>query len=363
MPGPYADYQFRLAVLSPVATDSPFDSDTLWGRLICALMTGTRAEQDLGKDWLGELQALRPQSPGDWQPPLLVSEGFPCDDHGTPWLPMPLAAKLKLEQGVVPKMRKVAKKIQSVPLDVFSRSCQSDVPLDELIALQARCPSVKPALYSHLAMNRASNTGREGMLFVTAAHTHSALPQAYEDRVATRPANICKPAPGEIVFLLRLRDRESLNLIESALRSICREGWGSAKSRGLGRLEFKSLEMWQAPVFAAQPNAFVSLSSFCPAAHDPTDGCWKLEVKNPVPAQFVDGHRVALGEEETWRVKSFLRLRVGSCFSLRGGEPRDYYGRMLGNLLDPAEDGEGVRLPPLFHYALAFPVPMRWPED
>jgi CRISPR/Cas system CSM-associated protein Csm4 (group 5 of RAMP superfamily) len=358
VPEPYADYQFRLSVLAPVAADSPFDSDTLWGRLVRALMAGSEAERELGGRWLNELQEVRSRSSSDWQPPVLVSEGFPCDDKGTPWLPLPLAARLQLEQQAPAERRKDVKKIESVPVDVFARACQAHPPpLDELVALQGRRPCAAPALHPHLAMNRASATGIEGMLFVSETSIYFPSSHGGKER-----ADAYKCAPAEIVFLLKLRTGEGVNLIEPALRRICEEGWGSSKSRGLGRLAFKAFEAWQPPVFPIQPDGFVSLSSFCPAARDPTDGYWKLDVKNPVPAQFVDGRRVALGEEGRWRVSSFLRLRAGSCFHLPGGVISNHYGRMLSDLLDPAEDAEGRPLSPLFHYALAFPAPFRWPE-
>jgi hypothetical protein len=214
-------------------------------------------------------------------------------------------------------------------------------------------------------MNRASGTGIEGMLFISQSHVYSASSHgAAGNSTTARKANSAQQrGSAEIVFFLRLGNGENVSLIEPALKRICEEGWGSAKSRGLGRVAFKALQPWQPPAFANQPGGFVSLSAFCPAAHDPTEGYWKLDVKNPVPAQFVDGRRVALGEEDRWRVKSFLRLRAGSCFRLPDGAMKSHYGRMLGNLLEPAEDAEGKPLPPMFHYALAFPVPMRWPAQ
>lgn len=363
MPETYAEYQFRLRVLSPVAAHSPFDSDTLWGRLVCALMVGSTCERDWGERWLQELRQVDAQPLSDWRPPVLVSEGFLCDHNGTPWLPLPFAARLKLEHGVGPERRKAVKKIESVPLGLFARTCLDNISLNELVALRADYPSPNAALHPHLAMNRASGTGVDGMLFMSATDIYSS-PHRKVPQAASADA-FRELVPAEIVFFLRLRADQNIELIEAALRRICAEGWGNSKSRGLGSIEFGNLQSWEPPAFAAKPDAFVSLSSFCPAAHDPTDGLWKVGVKNSVPPQFVDGRRVLLGEEtsQKWRVKSFLRLRAGSCFRLSGGEMRSYYGRMLNHLLEPAEDAEGKPLPPLFHYALAFPVPMRWPEN
>src|SRR5208337_3400477 len=93
----YTHHQFRLEVLSPVAADSPFDSDTLWGRVLCALMEGSQGEQTLGESWLADL-GKRTGNPGfDWQPQVIVSEGFQCDKDKHPWLPVPLAIRRKWE--------------------------------------------------------------------------------------------------------------------------------------------------------------------------------------------------------------------------------------------------------------------------
>jgi hypothetical protein len=362
-PEPYADYQFRLNVLAPVAADSPFDSDTLWGRLVCALMGDPGEGRQLGEWWLDELQKVRAQPSNGWQPPILVSEGFLCDGSGTPWLPLPFASRLKLERDAPAELRKHAKKIECVPLDVFARACEGEVPpLDELFPTQTQRPRLVPALHPHLAMNRASGTGIDGMLFMSETRIYSS--SRNEVQFSASGSTVQKLAPAEIVFLLRLRGNQGINLIELALRRICNEGWGNAKSRGLGRLHFKSLESWQPPGFAGQPDGFVSVSSFCPAADDPTEGYWKLDVKSPVPAQFVDGRRVTPSSEDgRWRPRSFLRLRAGSCFRLPAGEVRTRYGRMLTDLLEPAEDADGQLLPRMFHYALACAWPMRWPKE
>lgn len=342
MPEGYVDFQFRLHVYSPVAADSPFDSDTLWGRILCALTSGSKDEQVLAEKWLSELNELLLKPNANWQPPLLVSEGFQCDAQHQPWVSLPLFSSSLLQQRDGAH-RKELKKVESIPLPNFDSLCRGNPPdAEELLQLKERAPQVRPSLQPHLAMDRFSGKSLEGQLYMTATHVYS---------------------PPEIMFFLRLRKADGARQLEEALKRVCEEGWGSARSRGLGRLRFKSFEPWQPPTFAEQSDGFVSLSHFCPAANDPTDGLWKLHAKHPVPAQFVNGKRVALGEEDEWRVKSFLRLRAGSCFRLDAGKPaRAYYGRMLNGLLDPALDGAGQPLPALFHYALAFPVPMRWPE-
>jgi CRISPR type III-A-associated RAMP protein Csm4 len=343
MPASHTDYQFRLKVCSPVAAGSPFDSDTLWGRILCALGEGSRDKQSLLENWLDELALLHAKPGRNWLPPLLISEGFQCGERHEPWLPIPLCVSLHLEQrhGA---LRKELKKVERIPLQKFVELCGGNPPsAEDLIGLKERSPEAKTSLQPHLAMDRFAGMGLEGQLYMTALRAFS---------------------PQEITFFLRLRDEQHATLIEATLRRVCEEGWGHAKSCGLGRVTFESLELWDPPWLATDKvNGFVSLSHFCPSTSDPTDGLWKLQVKHPTPAQFVNGKRVVLGEEEEqWRVKSFLRLRAGSCFRL-AEPPGHYYGRMLTGLLDPAENGDGQPLPPLFHYALAFPVPIHWPSE
>ncbi len=370
MAAAYANFEFRVEVSSPVAADSPFDSDTLWGRIVCALAGGSEAEQRLAGRWLDELAAVDPVAAPDWQPPLLVSEGFQCDQKEEPWLPLPLAIRLALEQAAGREQdgsRKQVKRLETVPRSKFFEICERGAAdLKELLAFAERRPGVEPALQPHLVMNRASSVGIDGLLYMTSLHLHRQGPHQQRPAPRAESSPPERARPSQIVFFLRVRDVADREVLDGALRQICDEGWGNGKSRGLGRIRFPngSLEPWSPPEFEGAPDGFVSLSHFCPARRDPTDGFWKLQAKHPVPAQFLADRRIALGERQNWRVKSFLRLRAGSCLRKPSTEVlRDYYGRMLTGLLNPAEDSDGKPLPTLFHYALAFPVPMRWPPS
>jgi hypothetical protein len=167
----------------------------------------------------------------------------------------------------------------------------------------------------------------------------------------------------QVLFYIKIRANkqdEAFQLINNALWHICNQGWGHGKSRGLGKIRLKSFAERNSQPEEAGASGFVSLSHFSPASTDPTEGHWWLNAKHPVPAPFVSGKAVTLGEETDWRIKSFLRLQAGSCLMLRNGETlRPYYGRTLTNLLDPAEDREGKPLPKIFHYALSYPWPLR----
>ncbi len=376
MPETYANFRFRMEICSPVAADSPFDSDTLWGRVLCALALGSEAEQRLAESWLAEMTKLDGHREGDWLPPLLVSEGFQCDAQGQPWLPFPLSVSLMLQRQASKShdtrwpSRKELKKIERVPFDIFVQLCEGkQIAPATWLDFKEQAPVSSPILQAHLAMDRISGTGLEGLFYMTALRVYSAAPPKKREQSAEVPPKkegqrSKKPHPAEIIFFLKLRHSEDPDLMRATLERVCQEGWGHAKSRGVGRVRFQSFEPWQPPGFMGQPNGFVSLSHFCPAADDPTDGLWKIQAKHPVPAQFVEGRRVALGEQEDWRVQSFLRLRAGSCFRLpREQALRPCYGRILEGLLSPAQDSDGKSLPGLFHYALAYPWPLMMPSE
>lgn len=367
----YTDYQFRLEARSPVAADSSFDSDTLWGRVLCSLILGSKDERALATDWLKELS----DRPSDWQPPLLVSEGFQCDTDSKPWLPIPLAVKRQIEGMKVHRRsgeevpRKELKKIESIPLLEFANLCRERITPEkvlELLEVRHRAPCILPALQPHIAMDRLSGTGLDGAFYMRTLHVYLAQSpeeEARKKQLSLEPPQREKPQPSQIVFFLRLLDPQHDACIKAALERICDEGWGNGKSRGLGQIKLLECEQ-RKPTWPVEPrDGFVSLSNFCPASIDPTHGYWEIQPKHSVPAQFVDGRRVVLGEEakEQWRVKSFLRLRAGSSFQIPPGEtPRDWYGRVLKDLVTPAHDANGEPLPALYHYALAFAIPTYW---
>jgi hypothetical protein len=349
MPDAYDHLQLRIEVCGPVAAESPFDSGTLWGRILCALASGPPAQRSLAEAWLKELSEQAKNRTERWLPPLIISEGFLCDAQGEPWLPLPLAFSLELQLAAASEghvSRKELKRIDRVPMSIFRQICSgAQVLPDQLLALAGKKPDTTPALAPHLSIDRLSGTGRDGFLFTTAMSVYSA-------------GELLRP---EVVFYMKARrSGETATLVGDALKSICRQGWGHGKSRGLGRIRLKSFESCDPPPDADGARGFVSLSHFCPASNDPTEGQWKLLPKHPVPAQFVNGRRVALGEESQWRVKSFLRLRAGSCLLFKAGETvREYYGRTLSGLLEPAEDHLGNPLPELFQYALSYPWPLK----
>jgi hypothetical protein len=330
MPEAYDHLWLRIQVCGPVAAESPFDSGTLWGRILHALVTGPSAGRALAERWLSELGEQEKDRKLDWLPPLIISEGFLCDAADEPWLPMPLSVSLRLQREADDKgdlPRKEIKRIERIPLAVFRDVCaRPNISAQELIA-QWRdnlVPKVTPSLAPHLAINRLTGGGRDGLLFTTAMSVY--------------PASDGQPP--EVIFFIKLRQRDqAFDLLHTALGHVCAQGWGHGKARGLGRIKMSSLAVGDPPPTFSDARAFVSLSHFTPASQDPTEGQWKLLPKHPVPAQFINGKRVVLGEAEKdhWRVKSFLRLRAGSCLLL------DPANRCANSTAAPSADSSNQR--------------------
>jgi|SRR5579872_2457335 len=355
MPDAYDHFELRLKVCGPVAADSPFDSGTLWGRILCALKSGPPEEQELADAWLDELRRKRQDSP-----PLIVSEGFPCDLAGEPWLPLPLDVACEMQSSVSPERRKAYKAIENLPFKTFVRLCAEPVVnpedlLREWTESRERRPSTVPALQTRVGMDRLSGAARKGQLYTAAVSVYSSVPES-------DPEVLNAPLP-QIVFYLKLRRQDGADIaapVREALERIALEGWGNGKNQGLGRIRLvRNLAPWTPPPAPGNVTGFVSLSHFAPAAADPVKGRWKLQPKHPVPAPLLDGRRrVALGEEGKWRVKSFLRLRAGSCLFREGERLKEFYGRTLDTLLDPPFDQDDEKLPDLYHYALSYPWPL-----
>src|SRR5262249_48914901 len=120
-----------------------------------------------------------------------------------------------------------------------------------------------------------------------------------ETSASTTTGPVRPQPPPQVLFYIKLRRQDKAHdHVKSALDRICLQGWGHGTARGLGRIRLKSLAPSPPPPEEPDARGFVSLSHFTPAKKDPTEGQWKLRAKHPVPAQFLDGRKITLGEEE-----------------------------------------------------------------
>ena len=300
-------YRLKLKPLAPWVT--PWHADTLFAAL--AWHVAQRTNTDSLRRMLDAFI--------EGEPPFVLSDALP---EG--WFPCPLSVSLQKLEGSNLKAR--------VPSWVDENQFRSLIAQPAPLAPQERWPSPLASSSSlHASIDRAlGTTGGEGNLFEI---------ETWNLQSTTR-------GPTEHLAVY-LRTRSWLGCVVDLFRSLAAEGFGKRRTVGRGAFELAGEPEpaeWLDRLDGA--NAFVSLSHFVPAPGDPTDGRWSLLVKYP---KF--SPRVPAGSPFKGRL---LMLRPGSVFRV-AGDPLSFYGRVLRHL--------SPEFPEAVHYGLAFPVPMRWPEE
>ena len=144
-----------------------------------------------------------------------------------------------------------------------------------------------------------------------------------------------------------VRAQDSVEALVSLFQSLSDTGFGKKRSSGKGAFRLVGTPEpcdWMDDNKGA--NAFVSLSHFIPASQDSSDGRWRLLVKYPKFSPGVPANNPFKGR--------LLMLQPGSVF--RVSEPvRSAYGQIM--------EGISPDFPDAVHCALAFAVPMVWPEN
>ena len=242
-------------------------------------------------------------------PPFIISDGFPSH-----FLPKPLSAEFQLDD---PKMRKEVKKVEFVSIkefNLFSKGIGSKplVPSKQFTA----------HLTMHNTINRLTNSTVGGGVF-----------------------GIREVFIPEISFLIKTTSVEWKNRLVEMLQVLAKSGYGKKKSVGRGHFKLDEVKEFKFDPINS-PDGFVSLSNFCPAEDDPSEGLYKTFVKYG-----------KLGEEFTFCGNPFKKplvmMKAGSVFRT-GGTPKEYYGRMIQEGIAPAK-------PEVVQYAYAFAVPIVYP--
>lgn len=239
-------------------------------------------------------------------PPFLLSDGFPRD-----LLPKPLSADINVEAEV----RKSIKRIDFVLPGDFNliRNAQSSQPAD-------RTSGLDTYLSSHNTISRLTNsTLAEGGVY--------SLKQTF--------------VPEINIYLKAITDDWKEKVVD-LLKDLAKGGYGRKKSIGTGHFLVQEVMPFS---FSSvdRANGFVTLSNFCPAENDPTEGLFKTFVKYG-----------KLGEEFTFCGNPFKRplvmIRAGSVFKTNGS-PREFYGRMI-------KEGIAHAKHEVVQYEYAFTVPL-----
>jgi CRISPR-associated protein Csm4 len=297
-------YRFRLKPLGPWST--PWDADTVFAALCWQVLrlAGTATLRNF-------LQAYR-----DGSPPIVVSSAFP---EG--WLPCPLSARVKELQDSNVKWKRpsfVAEEQFRTLITGDGEIIPSAVPSPNPIRSYARL---------HAAIDRVSGTtGGTGNLFeVEEWHLDESVSKNLTLFIKT------EDGPFQVMGLLD---------------ALSKEGLGKKRSSGRGAFELMGEPTpceWMDSLQEA--DGFVTLSPFVPAPEDPTEGRWSLIAKYPKFSPEADVPHPFKGR--------MVMLRPGSVFR-SGGLIKPFYGRVI--------EGLSAAFPEAVHYALAFAVPIRWPE-
>ncbi len=295
---------------------TPWQADSLLGAL-----ANTWAREH-GPD------ALRRDFLGPWldrEPLFVISDAFPGDS-------LPVPASLPLWWDWPPEKRKDVKKHRWVSPADFAAMQRGAKP-----TLKDSPPiSIRTHVRLRNTISRATaTTGEGGELFEVPF------------------SNLSEPN-GNLTLFARASSG-GMQILKQSLEMLGQTGYGTDASVGHGGFELDDGPT-PCPELDDVPGAdgFISLSTFQPAATDPTEGFWRLFVKYGKLAP--DFHHIALFKRPQ------VMLEAGACFHT-GESPRSFYGgpigpeRLLSENARESLAAQGVR-PVQAAFGLA--VPMIW---
>ncbi|MCX5977790.1 MAG: type III-A CRISPR-associated RAMP protein Csm4 [Coprothermobacterota bacterium] len=311
---------FRVRLHLSATFLTPFDADTLFGG-ICWIIRQHDGEEELTKF----LQSYQEE------PPLILSNGFPGDLLPRPLLPIEKVAGGSREEALARgEEGKRWRSLRYLPIDAFlSLAAGNAVDPQELWQECQRSACQRPfRTFSilHNQVDRSSGTtSGEGELF---EQTEFAL----------------DPSIGFISVYVRASSSWEGKL-ESLFRLLGQTGLGKRKSTGKGSFSVLAVDEETRFETTSKANAFIALSNFIPAPHDPINGSYRLGVKYG-----------KLGEDYASSTNPFKRpllmLQAGAVFQ---SEPvRPWYGQLITDVA-PSH-------PQVLHYGMAFAAPALLPS-
>lgn len=283
-------FRIKLRQLSPSRT--PWHSDTLFGQLCwqVALRDGEEAVDEF-------IQRFRKD------PPFVLSDAFPAG-----LLPCPLMPWLGRGKAQSPEeytRLKKQRKARYLTLEQFS-----NVRLGAEPPHDAEPPGggwVQQQML-HAAMDRNTFTTSEGgQLYQTTGSLAHYKAKANNTGLLDLYARATDEGIGELIELLKL---------------LAMVGHGKDKSVGSGHftvLDHEPLSEWDDLPGA---DGFVSLSSYVPAAEDPTEGYWKIRVKKGMIGEH-------LGFGNPFKLP-LIQFEPGAVF--KTDNPRPWYGRLVADV-------------------------------
>ncbi|MEW6141532.1 MAG: hypothetical protein AB1597_00035 [Chloroflexota bacterium] len=300
-------YRVRFTVKG--ATLTAWKADTIFGHF-CWYLSRTR-----GEDRLRELLDACVSG----QPPVMVSNGLPCDLLPRPIMPRP--------------PRDVRKPIDKQKEDFDQLKKNSDIQFvsigdfAEITTGKVVIPKKADTFWSGQVtlknqINRLTGTtGEDASLF------------SVEERFT----------PSVTVYIKATNDWEN-DVRAFFTVYLTGNGYGKRKTAGYGWVAEATLEPFPGFAVPAGANGFISLSDFVPAANDPVRGWWRVLVKYGKL-----GEEYALGGNPF--KKPLVMLEAGACFY--DSPVREFYGRAVRGLASGH--------PEVVQYGFALPVPVVLP--
>ena len=265
------------------------------------------------------------------KPTFLLSNGFPND-----YLPAPLSLhtlypEINEHCSSAYDLAKSLKKVKWLKLNEFNALLNSERPFppDGVEKVRKRNP-FKTVSVPHASINRLTGTtGEEG---------EGGYYELQENFIINETQN---RKSGYISIYIRLLDESIKSRVEDSFKRLAESGFGKRKSIGKGHFEVASFEQFDGFVLPEKPDAFVTLSNFCPAEDDPTEGFYRTFVKYGKL-----GEQFAVSDNPFKR--PLIMFTAGSVFEAK--EWKNYYGRLLTGVSTVDE---------VVHYAFAFPMPIK----
>lgn len=305
----YRDWQLTLRLLAPLGT--PMQSDTLFGHLCWQVAFG-EGEQAVAA-------FLEPFLAGN--PPFVLSDAFPAGLLPRPLLPCKTAPQADRQQYAA---RKKWEKAPFVTIQGFQDLVAGTSAAPQPVAnpwIKLKTP--------HAAIDRLiDTTGPRDTPAGQFFHTESwALEHDNRLHLYLRDLAGCWNRPLQL------------------LQQLSRTGFGRDKSTGCGQFVVESCQPWDGFAGCPEPDAFVSLSTFMPAPHDPSDGRWRCHVKRG----YLGEHA---GAGNPFK-RPLVQLQPGAVFRTR--QPlRPFYGRMVPQV--------APGMPAAVQCGFTLAVPCRWRE-
>lgn len=308
-------YRFRLVPESPWRT--PWQADTLGG-LLCWTCARTAGDDVLRQHLIEPALAGRP--------PFVLSDAFPGER-----LPLPEAVRTLNAQ---PELRKAINRARWLPPNSFRQLQAGTVPGTGEMLRDAGTLE-----YTQLrnTIGRASTTtSNGGGLFPT-------------------EESVLKKGIRHLTVYARVVP-EFRDMFERLVQELSQWGFGADRSAGKGQFRLDGgIEPYAELDEPVDTDGCVSLSTFQPAAGDPTDGAWETFTKyGKLGPDF--------GLENVFK-RPLVVLRPGASF--RAPAPRGWLGRAIPMHELLAHDVVGHLQSigaHVIHWAFGLCLPLRWPD-